>query len=54
LAEAVHAAAAAAQPGDHVVLSPGFASFDQFSGYQDRGDQFERLVDELAETTPLR
>jgi UDP-N-acetylmuramoylalanine-D-glutamate ligase len=30
-----------------VVLSPGFASFDQFTGYDDRGRQFETLVGNL-------
>ncbi len=33
-----------AAPGEHVILSPGFASLDQFRSYQDRGDQFETLV----------
>jgi len=33
------------RPGDEVVLSPGFASYDQFSGYADRGRQFCRLVE---------
>jgi UDP-N-acetylmuramoylalanine--D-glutamate ligase len=47
LSEAVHSAAGAAKPGDHVLLSPAFASFDMFRGYADRGDQFERLVQEL-------
>ena len=47
LAEAVRSAFALGQPGDHVVLSPGFASFDQFSGYDDRGRQFETLVGNL-------
>mgnify|MGYP001554046888 CR=1 FL=1 len=47
LAEAVRSAFAAGQPGDHVVLSPGFASFDQFNGYDDRGRQFETLVGNL-------
>ncbi|HEX3731296.1 MAG TPA: hypothetical protein VHV47_15905, partial [Opitutaceae bacterium] len=44
LADAVRSAVAAAQPGDNVLLSPGFASFDMFRNYEDRGDQFEELV----------
>jgi UDP-N-acetylmuramoylalanine--D-glutamate ligase len=44
LEEAVRGAAAAARPGDHVLLSPAFASFDMFRSYADRGDQFEKLV----------
>jgi len=36
-----------------VLLSPGFASFDQFRNYQDRGDQFEAIVRELASVVPL-
>ena len=36
--------AAADQPGDAVVLSPGCASFDWYSGYPARGDDFRRLV----------
>ena len=47
LAEAVRGAFALAAPGDHVLLSPGFASFDQFRGYDDRGSQFETLVSNL-------
>lgn len=34
--------------GDHVLLSPGFASFDMFKGYDDRGRQFEMIVADLA------
>ncbi|MCU0792446.1 MAG: UDP-N-acetylmuramoyl-L-alanine--D-glutamate ligase [Opitutaceae bacterium] len=44
LAEAVHALAALAAPGDDVLLSPGFASLDQFKSYADRGDQFIALA----------
>jgi len=43
-AEAVRQAADAARRGDHVLLSPGFASFDMFRGYEDRGRQFEELI----------
>ncbi len=53
LKDAVQAAAMAARPGDQVLLSPGFASFDQFRNYQDRGDQFEAIVRELASAVPL-
>jgi UDP-N-acetylmuramoylalanine--D-glutamate ligase len=47
LTEAVRSAFAMGRPGDHVLLSPGFASFDQFRGYDDRGRQFESLVGNL-------
>ncbi|AOS46409.1 UDP-N-acetylmuramoylalanine--D-glutamate ligase [Lacunisphaera limnophila] len=47
LAAAVSAALAQAVPGEHLILSPGFASFDMFQGYDDRGRQFEALVDNL-------
>ncbi len=43
-AEAVRRAAELADAGDHVLLSPGFASFDMFRNYEDRGEQFEALV----------
>jgi UDP-N-acetylmuramoylalanine--D-glutamate ligase len=51
LEEAVRGAAAAARPGDHVVLSPAFASFDMFRSYADRGDQFEKLAGSLGTTS---
>lgn len=47
LAEAVTAAAKLAAAGDHVLLSPAFASFDMFRGYDDRGRQFIQLVEKL-------
>jgi UDP-N-acetylmuramoylalanine--D-glutamate ligase len=54
LADAVERAAATAAPGDHVLLSPGFASFDMFRSYEDRGAQFERLVNNLGTTIAFR
>ncbi|HXG19245.1 MAG TPA: UDP-N-acetylmuramoyl-L-alanine--D-glutamate ligase [Methylomirabilota bacterium] len=47
LADAVQEAAAAATPGDTVLLSPACASFDQFNNYAHRGDVFRACVEEL-------
>jgi UDP-N-acetylmuramoylalanine--D-glutamate ligase len=47
LAAAVTAAAAAAKPGETVLLSPACASFDQFRDFEDRGDAFRQLVEAL-------
>ena len=44
---AVHAAAAAAQPGDVVLMSPASAAFDQFKNFMVRGNYFKKLVMEL-------
>jgi len=44
---AVREAAADAEAGDTVLLSPACASFDQFRDFEDRGDQFRRLVEGL-------
>ena len=48
MAEAVELAASAAEPGSAVLLSPACASFDLYSSYAARGDDFARLVRELA------
>ena len=42
--EAVKKAAAFAEPGDVVLLSPCCASFDLFKNYEDRGAQFKAAV----------
>lgn len=42
--EAVAAARAVARSGDAVVLSPGCASYDWYSSYRQRGDDFTRAV----------
>jgi UDP-N-acetylmuramoylalanine--D-glutamate ligase len=47
LSEAVRLADELAAAGDNVLLSPGFASFDQFKNYEDRGWQFVALVNTL-------
>jgi UDP-N-acetylmuramoylalanine--D-glutamate ligase len=47
LERAVGEAAAEAEAGDTVLLSPACASFDQFRDFEDRGDQFRALVEEL-------
>ncbi len=47
LAEAVEAARRMAPRGSSVLLSPGSSSFDQFTGYQQRGDMFRDFVNQL-------
>ncbi len=49
LAAAVRRATEIAQPGDVVLLSPACASFDQFSGFAQRGERFMQLVREVAD-----
>ena len=47
LRDAIHTAVSSAQPGDIVLLSPGCASFDEFTDYKQRGDFFQDVVRNL-------
>ena len=47
--EALDAAHRSAEPGDVVLLSPACASFDEFSGFAERGERFARTVREAAD-----
>jgi UDP-N-acetylmuramoylalanine--D-glutamate ligase len=44
LEEAVERAHAVAQPGDVVLLSPAYKSFDMFANYEERGRRFKAAV----------
>jgi len=50
LDEAVARAAALAQPGDVVLLSPGGTSFDAYADFEARGAHYRALVDALGGT----
>jgi UDP-N-acetylmuramoylalanine--D-glutamate ligase len=45
--DAVNLAQREAKNGETVLLSPACASFDMFSGFEERGDVFKRLVANL-------
>jgi UDP-N-acetylmuramoylalanine--D-glutamate ligase len=44
LGDAVRAAAAAARPGEVVLLAPACASFDAYRDYEERGEDFRSVV----------
>jgi UDP-N-acetylmuramoylalanine--D-glutamate ligase len=48
LETAIRSAAKNARPGEVVLLAPACASYDQFHDYEERGDAFKRLVEEVA------
>jgi UDP-N-acetylmuramoylalanine--D-glutamate ligase len=48
LDDAVRSAAAAAQSGETVLLSPACASFDAFENFERRGERFREIVEALA------
>ena len=47
LADAVAAARSLAPAGSTILLSPGTSSFDQFTGYEQRGNAFRDIVHQL-------
>lgn len=48
-ATAVKLAAYIAKPGQNVLLSPASSSFDSFANYEERGEVFRRMVENLDE-----
>ena len=46
--DAFAAACKLAHPGEAVLLSPACASFDEFSGFVERGNVFKQLVRDFA------
>ena len=52
LARAVQQAEELAEEGDVVLLSPGFASYDQFANFEQRGEAFAKLAEVVMEASP--
>jgi len=51
LEDAVRAAAGLARAGDAVLLSPGCASYDAYTGFEQRGEHFRAIARKLASQT---
>jgi UDP-N-acetylmuramoylalanine--D-glutamate ligase len=49
MAQAVASAAARANPGDAVLMSPACASFDMFNNYEHRAEVFRQAVQSIAD-----
>ena len=49
LADAVAVARRHAEPGEVVLLSPACTSFDAYRNFEERGDEFRRLVAAMKE-----
>jgi UDP-N-acetylmuramoylalanine--D-glutamate ligase len=49
LEEAVAQAREMAAPGDVVLLSPACTSFDAYNNFEERGEEFRRIVRRMAE-----
>jgi len=45
--EAFRKAASIAEPGETVLLSPGGTSFDAYRDFEERGEHFRKMVEEL-------
>jgi UDP-N-acetylmuramoylalanine--D-glutamate ligase len=52
MVEAIPEARRFTQPGDAVLLSPACTSFDAYDNFERRGEEFGRLVRELAVEVP--
>ena len=47
LEEATHAAYNISLEGDTILLSPACASWDQYKSFEERGDEFKKIVSSL-------
>jgi UDP-N-acetylmuramoylalanine--D-glutamate ligase len=48
LETAIRSASSKAKRGEIVLLAPACASYDQFHDFEERGDAFRRIVEEMA------